>query len=137
VNAYGWPGDDLEVELGPGDVAYVDDGRIVVEHDESGPGWAEEDVMTEKPRPRPIGPRMRTALEYIQTHPGATKRAALEAAGVTCRPYGGGPDTVDRLRMRGLIYNLGRSNHHAWYCWQRAELRNGGRPAGFYAPGHP
>lgn len=87
---------------------------------------------------RPLGPKMQLALEYVGTHPGVTKREALDAAGHYCRPYGGAPDPVDRLFARGLLYNLGRSNRHRWYVWQDHELRNNDRPSGVWAPAaHP
>lgn len=127
---------DATLELAADEVAYLDEaGEIVVEQDLSGPGWDEEAVMVPEPQPHQLGPKMQMALEFIETHPGATKREVLEAAGVTCRPYGGAPDSVDRLRMRGLVYNLGRANRHSWYAWQPA--LNNGRPPGHWAPGHP
>lgn len=71
---------------------------------------------------RPIGPQMELALQFITEHPGCTKREALEAAGVFCRPYGGNPDSVDRLFTRGLIKNRGRRNRFALYPSELAEI---------------
>lgn len=79
---------------------------------------------------RPNWTSMRDCLDYIWTHPGATKTEILHKTG-TCRSRGGG-DPVQRLASRGMVYNLGRDNCHAWYVWQPIE-----QPAGFYAPGHP
>jgi hypothetical protein len=44
---------DMELDLAPGDVVYLDDtGQLVIEEDLSGPGWDEEAVMAAVPHPR-------------------------------------------------------------------------------------
>jgi hypothetical protein len=130
-SSMGSPGSDL----GPDEVIYVDDsGQIVIEHDESGPGWAEEDVMAApEPRPRPIGPRMAEALDYIRTHPGVCKADVFRNTGV--RRSANGADPMDRLLRRRLIYDLGPSRRYALYAWQESE--NNDRPVGVWVPGHP
>lgn len=85
---------------------------------------------------------MRRALEFIELNPGCTKREALDAAGVYYTPFGGAPDSVDRLFYRGLIYNGGRRNRYALYPASdryrpigRAPVSD--QPTGMWAPGHP
>jgi hypothetical protein len=127
----GSPGSDF----GPDEVVYLDDsGRIVFERDESGPGWPEEDVMQDpEPRPRPIGPRMAEALEFIASHPGCCKADVFRGTGV--RRSANGTDPMDRLLRRRMIYDLGPSHRYALYAWQEPENNN--RPAGMWVPGHP
>lgn len=85
---------------------------------------------------------MRRALEFIELNPGCTKREALDAAGVYYTPFGGAPDSVDRLFYRGLIYNGGRRNRYALYPASDRYRPIGPAPVsdqltGMWAPGHP
>jgi hypothetical protein len=120
---------DMEIALAPDDVIYVDEaGQIVVERDESGPGWAEEDVTDPEPQPH-IGPKMQLALQYIETHPGASRREVLRGIGSYPRPWGWSLTPIDRLIRDGLVYDLGRRNRARLYAWQND------RPASVYS--HP
>jgi hypothetical protein len=60
------------------------------------------------------GTQYAPALEFIELNPGCTKREALDAAGVHYHPFGGAPDSVDRLFRRGLVCNGGRRNRYAF-----------------------
>ena len=60
---------DMELTLGPSDVVYLDDaGQLVIEHDESGPGWDEEAVMA-----CPPGGLMPTCLESLENNDRPTR----------------------------------------------------------------
>jgi len=68
-----------------------------------------------RPLPRPIGPRMAEALDYIRTHPGSCKAEVHRGAGVRRSTDGTSP--IDRLLRRQLIYDLGPSRRYALYAW--------------------
>lgn len=75
---------------------------------------------------------MREALDFIAAHPGCTKSEVYQNTGVYPKPFGNSPNSIKRLALRGMIYDLGRSNRARLYVWQPVE-----RPAGAYVPGHP
>jgi hypothetical protein len=129
LRSMGSPGSDIASD----EVVYVNDaGQIVVERDPSGPGWDEELVMADpEPLPRPIGPRMREALDFIASHPGCSKSDIYRGTGVHRGARGGGP--VDRLLDRGLIYDLGPSHRYMLYAWQPQTAPENDRPAGTWA----
>lgn len=61
-----------------------------------------------------IGPKMREALIYVQTHPGCSKHEVAKAVG----PHGSnafGDRVVLRTLAAGLIANRGTSSRYALY----------------------
>jgi hypothetical protein len=70
-------------------------------------------VTTPARRLPPIGPRMAEALEFIRRSPGCCREDVYQATGVTRKPWGSSPNSIDRLIYRGLVEDLGRVNR-AW-----------------------
>lgn len=66
-----------------------------------------------------LGPRMREALHYIETHPGANLREVLRGIGSNPNPHGSSLTPVDRLERRQLVYDLQTKYRapHAYYVW--------------------
>lgn len=59
---------------------------------------------------RGIGPRMAEALEYIRRSPGCCRADVYRNTDITAKPWGGSPNSIDRLVRRGLVEDLGRVN---------------------------
>jgi hypothetical protein len=136
-------------DLGPDEVVYVnDDGQIVIEHDESGPGWAEEDVMTASRGGRTmtprIGPRMRLVRDYVTLHPGASVTETVYATHTSLNRrwvnHQHGREAVYRAERAGLIIiDRIQSNRYRLYDAELVELearREAARDE-YWRPGHP
>lgn len=117
------PADDPQIprDVPHGCAVWVEDGRIRIEEDPtvSGPEDEDEVEMPKVRKPRPIGPRMQDALDYIRTHPSCAKAQIYRGANVGRSRDG--IDPIDRLLWRKLVYDLGPAHRYALYAWQPPE----------------